>query len=141
MNIIEEEITKYFLENQTFYLPKEIISNTNGYEKIFLMRKSVLESGAINITISFKNVTYFEPCLCSVLGAIFEEFERKYKNVRYTEIYELMQKDNRLVKNSFIPRLFNINKTTFIKKELKEISYKKFSNAESEKYNNYIKEF
>ena len=125
----------------SFGLPKKIISNIKGFEELFEFRHRVLNSKKNEIKISFKNVEFFEPSLCSVLGAIFEDIENKPKTLEYDEsLYRLAELDSVLVRNSFIPRLFKKDyKTSFTERD-KEIPYKKFSIGESDKYNDFIKQ-
>ncbi|MCD8417978.1 hypothetical protein J2Q11_09920 [Tenacibaculum finnmarkense genomovar finnmarkense] len=128
-----------FQNEVSFSLPQKITSNIKGFEELFEFRQKILSSKRNNIKVSFENIDFFEPILCSVLGAIFEDIENKSKKLEYVNLYKLAKLDSIFIRNSFIPRFFKKEyKDSFTEKD-KEIPYKKFSIDESEKYNDFIK--
>ncbi len=127
-------------KNIKYYLPEKITSSIKGFEDLFEFRTNVLNSKEKNITISFEKISHFEPSLCTVLGAILEDFECSGKLLNYEGLFELALLDSIFIRNSFIARFFNKEfKTSSTNKE-SEIPYKKFNTDESNKYDKFIRE-
>ncbi len=124
-----------------YHLPEKITSSIESFEELFEFRTRVLKSKEKNITISFEKVSYFEPSLCTILGAILEDFEHNNKQLSYDEsLLKLAELDSVFIRNSFIPRFFDKEYKDYLTDKESEIPYKKFNTDESNKYDKFIRE-
>lgn len=116
-----------------FYLPNRITSTIEGYELLLRFHEdlSILYNSIIEI--SFKNVSWFEANLVSVLGAIIEDLELRKNIVKIVERTNI--KNDIFIRNQFLTE-FGFEKIE--DKFSTQIPYKKFKETESEEYNQYI---
>lgn len=116
-----------------FYLPNRITSTIGGYELLLRFHEDLSRLYNSIIEISFKNVSWFEANLVSVLGAIIEDLELRKNFVKIVERENI--KNDIFIRNQFLTE-FGFEKID--DKFSTQIPYKKFKETESEEYNHYI---
>jgi hypothetical protein len=121
------------------YLPSKIASHSTSYELLFRLYNDLKTYRNQQILISFKNVTWVEANLTSILGALIEDLSLQGNIINFIEFDNFFKKSDILIRNGFADYYkIQHNKTSFNNYNT-HLPYKVYNSNNQVDHINYVK--